>query len=276
MQGNALLGKCDLTSPLDKPSHLMHNAVGRGVRSNFSGNDHGSNFEDEQAVAIQCVQRSGAALPVCRPRDLARGLAKKDKSPVTVADFGSQALICRALAEAFPHDPVIAEEDALELKRPAERFHPRTGAPACPRSPTRKQPREPTSVSTASWSVAGSTTEAARRTSKTILDARSDRRHERVSPRREQYAVALALVVEGRVVVAGASMSESVCRIREHSRRTASIPAARSSTRRAGRGLLSSRTRLPESDDPRPMTITVSRRDQAGGRTILRVGRGWA
>ncbi len=44
-------------------------------------------------------------------------LAKKDKSPVTVADFGSQALICRALAEAFPDDPIIAEEDAAELRQ---------------------------------------------------------------------------------------------------------------------------------------------------------------
>ena len=57
-------------------------------------------------------------------------LAKKDKSPVTVADFGSQALICRALAEAFPDDPVIAEEDAVELRAPGERGHPRPGAPA--------------------------------------------------------------------------------------------------------------------------------------------------
>ena len=45
-------------------------------------------------------------------------LAKKDKSPVTVADFGSQALICRILAEAFPDDLVIAEEDASDLKLP--------------------------------------------------------------------------------------------------------------------------------------------------------------
>ena len=45
-------------------------------------------------------------------------LAKKDKSPVTVADFGSQALIARALAEAFPDDPVIAEEDSAELRQP--------------------------------------------------------------------------------------------------------------------------------------------------------------
>jgi 3'(2'), 5'-bisphosphate nucleotidase len=46
-------------------------------------------------------------------------LAKKDKSPVTVADFGSQALICRALAEAFPDDLVIAEEDSSELREDA-------------------------------------------------------------------------------------------------------------------------------------------------------------
>ena len=48
-------------------------------------------------------------------------LAKKDKSPVTVADFGSQALICRALFESFPDDPVIAEEDAAELRSPENR-----------------------------------------------------------------------------------------------------------------------------------------------------------
>ena len=48
-------------------------------------------------------------------------LAKKDKSPVTVADFGSQALICRALIESFPDDPVIAEEDSAELESPENR-----------------------------------------------------------------------------------------------------------------------------------------------------------
>jgi 3'(2'), 5'-bisphosphate nucleotidase len=37
---------------------------------------------------------------------------------VTVADFGSQALICRTLAEALPDDPVVAEEDSADLRRP--------------------------------------------------------------------------------------------------------------------------------------------------------------
>ena len=45
-------------------------------------------------------------------------LQKKDKSPVTVADFGSQALVCRTLGEVFPQDPVIGEEDSADLRQP--------------------------------------------------------------------------------------------------------------------------------------------------------------
>ncbi|MCA9751587.1 MAG: 3'(2'),5'-bisphosphate nucleotidase [Gemmatimonadetes bacterium] len=41
---------------------------------------------------------------------------KKDKSPVTVADFGAQALICRRLAREFPKDSVVGEEDAHALR----------------------------------------------------------------------------------------------------------------------------------------------------------------
>jgi len=44
--------------------------------------------------------------------------AKADRSPVTVADFGSQALISRHLAEAFPDIPLVAEEDADILRAP--------------------------------------------------------------------------------------------------------------------------------------------------------------
>lgn len=45
-------------------------------------------------------------------------ITKKDKSPVTVADYGAQALICRRLREAFPDDPVVGEEDAHALREP--------------------------------------------------------------------------------------------------------------------------------------------------------------
>ena len=43
-------------------------------------------------------------------------IQKIDRSPVTVADFGSQALICKAIGDAFPDDVIVAEEDAHALK----------------------------------------------------------------------------------------------------------------------------------------------------------------
>ena len=43
-------------------------------------------------------------------------IQKSDRSPVTVADFGSQALICKAIGDAFPDDVIVAEEDAQALK----------------------------------------------------------------------------------------------------------------------------------------------------------------
>ena len=43
-------------------------------------------------------------------------LEKGDKSPVTVADFASQAIVSHLLAEAFPDVPLVGEEDAAALR----------------------------------------------------------------------------------------------------------------------------------------------------------------
>lgn len=45
-------------------------------------------------------------------------LTKEDRSPVTVADFGAQALTLHHLRQTFPDDPVIAEEDVQTLLQP--------------------------------------------------------------------------------------------------------------------------------------------------------------
>lgn len=45
-----------------------------------------------------------------------RALEKSDRSPVTVADFASQALVASSLAESFPADPLVAEEDSAALR----------------------------------------------------------------------------------------------------------------------------------------------------------------
>ena len=54
-------------------------------------------------------------------------IQKTDRSPVTVADFGSQALICKAIGEAFPDNPIVAEESAQALKENASLLERVTG-----------------------------------------------------------------------------------------------------------------------------------------------------
>ena len=61
-----------------------------------------------------------AAARVCREvqQDLvtAQTLEKKDKSPVTVADFAAQAIVCALLTRALPGERVVGEEDSKELR----------------------------------------------------------------------------------------------------------------------------------------------------------------
>ncbi|MDJ0764707.1 MAG: 3'(2'),5'-bisphosphate nucleotidase [Myxococcota bacterium] len=76
------------------------------------------NYTRESAVAVSAVREAAV---LCRSVQSEIGHAviqKEDKSPVTVADFGSQALICRMIGNAFPEDPIVAEEDAQTLKDP--------------------------------------------------------------------------------------------------------------------------------------------------------------
>ncbi len=74
-------------------------------------------YQKELEVAIQAVR---AAANVCRrvQQNLvsADTLEKQDKSPVTVADFAAQAIVCAYLHQAMPLDPVVGEEDSLDLQ----------------------------------------------------------------------------------------------------------------------------------------------------------------
>ncbi len=74
-------------------------------------------YEKERRVAIEAVRQA------CRLSQTVRAtlvseetMAKKDKSPVTVADFGAQAVVVSALLAAFPGEPVVGEEEAAELR----------------------------------------------------------------------------------------------------------------------------------------------------------------
>ena len=72
----------------------------------------------EKQIAISAVLR---ATQLCQQvqADMVKAedaVEKADRSPVTVADFGSQALICHAIGEAFPRDAIVAEEDSQTLQ----------------------------------------------------------------------------------------------------------------------------------------------------------------
>ena len=81
-------------------------------------NDHP--LDREINIAVAAVSQAGLLCRAVQAEIDPGALAKQDRSPVTVADFGSQALICRAIREAFPDDPIIGEEDAAVLREPEQ------------------------------------------------------------------------------------------------------------------------------------------------------------
>ncbi|CAB9523283.1 3'(2'),5'-bisphosphate nucleotidase [Seminavis robusta] len=74
-----------------------------------------SAYATEKAVAIAAVTAAAKLCQYVRKNTLENAMEKDDKSPVTIADYGAQAVVCKALLESFPTDPVVAEEDAGNL-----------------------------------------------------------------------------------------------------------------------------------------------------------------
>ena len=75
-------------------------------------------YEREEEVAIAAVIAAAQLCQRVRVDQELMTFSKPDCSPVTVADFGAQALICRAITEAFPRDAIVAEETAALLQQP--------------------------------------------------------------------------------------------------------------------------------------------------------------
>ena len=75
-----------------------------------------SQYSKELQIALLAVQRA-VILTRCVYGTKAKGtLSKSDASPVTIGDFGAQALIISALRYNFPHDEIVAEEEASSLR----------------------------------------------------------------------------------------------------------------------------------------------------------------
>jgi len=151
-----------------------------------------ANYQHELMIALAAVQRAMRICQLVQAKLItADTLTKKDKSPVTVADFASQAVVCSELAKAFPHDAIVGEETAGDLRSEAQ-------------STLRKA------------AVAAAQTEMKNASEDDVLlaidrgsaDGSSDR-YWTLDPidgtkgflRGEQYAVALALIVNHQVVL---------------------------------------------------------------------------
>lgn len=76
-------------------------------------------YTKERQIAVE-VMRHAAQMTeqIRRDRSNPSAIWKPDDSPVTIADFAVQALVCRTLKAAFPDDAIVAEEDAAHLRRP--------------------------------------------------------------------------------------------------------------------------------------------------------------
>jgi len=70
-------------------------------------------------VALRAVRDGAIMARHVRENVGEPALQKSDQSPATVADFAVQALVAHRLAENFPDDPLVAEEDAATLRTPS-------------------------------------------------------------------------------------------------------------------------------------------------------------
>jgi len=79
-------------------------------------------MDEHSPEVVTAIQAAVKASELCQKirKDLVgeEPILKSDRSPVTIADFASQAILCKWIRERFPHDTIVAEEDSKELKRP--------------------------------------------------------------------------------------------------------------------------------------------------------------
>ncbi|MBW2276457.1 MAG: 3'(2'),5'-bisphosphate nucleotidase [Deltaproteobacteria bacterium] len=149
-------------------------------------------FHSERDLAVSAVIEAAVICAAVQAEISSEVLEKKDRSPVTVADFGSQAVICRLLAERFPDDPVIAEEGSTELREGA-------GASLLPRVVDHLSRVVPgcSADDVCAWIDHGGVTEYSERF--WTLDPIDGTKG---FLRRQQFAISLGLIVRGELTVA--------------------------------------------------------------------------
>ena len=143
-------------------------------------------YDRELAVAREAARAAAFLCEDVRREMVGEALTKEDRSPVTVADFGAQGLICKTLGDEFPDDPVVGEEDAAALREPG-------GAEALTRVTeyVGRRIEGATSEQVAEWIDHGNGHVTSRYWTLDPIDGTKG------FLRGDQYAVALALVEDG-------------------------------------------------------------------------------
>lgn len=75
----------------------------------------------EISFAIDAVREASELTARVRRDMVTDAITKDDRSPVTIADYGAQALVAQRLRRAFPEDPLVGEEDSSVLQTDEQR-----------------------------------------------------------------------------------------------------------------------------------------------------------
>jgi 3'(2'), 5'-bisphosphate nucleotidase len=144
----------------------------------------------ELQFAIQAVRQAAQLVRQVQAEMVSPALTKADLSPVTIADFASQALVAKLLAEAFSQDVLVGEEDAGALRLEGGR----ADLEQVTRFVGYFEPQA-TPEAVCDWIDRGGAEPARRFWTLDPIDGTKG------FLRGDQYAVALALVVDGQVQV---------------------------------------------------------------------------
>lgn len=149
-----------------------------------------TSYREETEFAFNAVQRAADLSDRIQREMVTEALSKSDRSPVTVADFASQALVGCLIESAFPDDPLVAEEDSRVLRESAQTARLETVA-----NYIRSEFGEVSLGQVCNWIDRGKADASDRFWTLDPIDGTKG------FLRGDQYVAALALIVDGEIVV---------------------------------------------------------------------------
>ena len=97
-------------------SHLPKTSFISYIPTQFSSQSVPMSHSKELRIASLAVQRATLLTQKVFHEKVKGTISKDDKSPVTIGDYGAQALVIQAIKHNFPDDEVVGEEEASSLK----------------------------------------------------------------------------------------------------------------------------------------------------------------